>query len=128
LKAHFAIISHCIYKWPTIHHWMHSLPDPLPPMSDNMVATIMNDAGGKWQAVAAIIFKSDLPSAHPQLLNYTVELVKAVEAIKAMVSRPDHSIIIVALKLRDPLAGLSEEDCKTVYVRQYTLHTVSGSA
>jgi hypothetical protein len=58
------------------------LPDPLPPMSDNMVATIMNNAGGKRQAVAAIILKSDLPSAHPQLLNYTVELAKAVEAIK----------------------------------------------
>ncbi len=128
LKANFAIIGHCIFGGEIVHHWMHDMPEQPPPMPFNLAATVMGNAHGQRIARACVIFKADIPADHPQMEAYAVQMVEHIEAVSEILERPKHTLLLVTFKLREPLAVPDEADCLTIFTRQYTEHTVAGSA
>jgi hypothetical protein len=60
--------------------------------------------------------------------NRTLVALDLVVAVKEVLERSDRSLLLVAVTQRDPLAVLGEADCKSVFLRQYTEHTVMGRA
>jgi hypothetical protein len=127
-ETKFAIIGHCIYGGEIVHHWMHDMVEQPPPMPYNMAATVMDNTDGQRVARACVVFKSDMPADHPQMEAYAIQMVEHIEAVGEMLERPNHTLLLVTFKLRDPLAVPSEDDCVTIFTRQYTEHTVMGRA
>ncbi len=127
MTASFTIIAHCIYKAGVIHHWMHDLGDSSP-LAVSLAATVIDNSGGQRLARACMIVKSDMAATDPRIQASIREVVDHVEAVREVLARPDHSLILVTFKLHDPLAVLDEADCTTVFARQYIEHTVLGRA
>ena len=127
-KANFAIIGHCIYGGEIVHHWMHDMPEQPPPMPYNMAATVMDNSDGQRVARACVVFKADIAAENPQMEAYAMQMVEHIEAVSEILERPHHTLLLVTFKLRDPLSVPDEDDCVTVFTRQYTEHTIMGRA
>jgi hypothetical protein len=72
--------------------------------------------------------KTDIPLEDPRMQGYVKTVLDSVVAVKEVLERSDRSLLLVAVTQRDPLAVLGEADCKSVFLRQYTEHTVMGRA
>lgn len=127
-EAHVAIVAHCTYDGLSVHHWMHEIPEDAPAMPFNMAVTIMDNSGGQRRARAGMILKADVPANHVQMQDFVKHAVDDVEAVRDILAQPEHSLLLVAFKQHDPLSVLGESDCLSVFVRQYTEHTVLGNA
>lgn len=104
------------------------MPEQPPPMPFNFVATIMDNTDGQRIGRACVIFKADIPSDHPKMEEYAIQMVEHIEAVSKILERPKHTLLLVTFRLRDPLTVPDEDDCLTIFTRQYTEHTALGRA
>lgn len=97
-------------------------------MPHNFVASVMDDRNGQRGIRGSVIFKSDVGADHPGMAAFTRQVMETIPAFADMLEDYAQTVVLVSFAIRDPLAILDGDDCKSVFTRQYTEHVTEGRA
>ena len=128
----FAVVAHCTYSaGPRLDFRMHQVApgeSDLPPMPRRYVATVLDDAAGRRNALGGVIFVSDTDADHPQMATFVRDVIETIPVLAAILEEGSRSVVLTGFEPHGAPARLSEADCRAVFSRQYTELAVAGRA